>query len=90
MSLTYVSTLEGGSISDWDLTVKCGLINKDWSKEYVLMADRGFEVQDDPAHLGVKLNIIHFLKGKGQFEEEEGEQTIEHIKNYYGLSCTCV
>ena len=42
--INFVSTLEGGSISDRDLTVKCGLLNKDWSKGDVLMADRGFEI----------------------------------------------
>ena len=37
--INFVSTLEeGGSISDRDLTVKCGLLNKDWSKGDVLMA----------------------------------------------------
>ena len=73
--------LESGSISDRDLTVKCGLLNKDWSKGDVLMADRGFEIQDDLAHLGVKLNIPPFLKGKGQFEEGELVET-RHIAKY--------
>lgn len=96
--INFVSTLEGGSISDRDLTVKCGLLNKDWSKGDVLMADRGFEIQDDLANLGVKLNIPPFLKGKGQFEEGElvetrriakycihVERAIERIKNYHIL-----
>ena len=60
--------------------------------------DRGFEVQDDLAYLGVKLIMPPFLKGKGQFEEEElvetchiakfrihVERAIECIKNYHIL-----
>lgn len=47
-----------------DLTVKSGLLGKDWAKGDVLMADRGFEIQDDIAPMGVKLNILPFLKGK--------------------------
>ena len=41
----------------------------------MLMADRGFEIQDDPAPLGVKLNIPPFLKGKDQFQEDELVET---------------
>ena len=67
--INVVSTLESWSISDGDLTVKCGLLNKDWSQGDVHMAERGFEIQDDLAHLRVKLNISPFLKEKGQFEK---------------------
>ncbi|XP_078367675.1 uncharacterized protein LOC144651608 [Oculina patagonica] len=83
-AVNFVSTLEGGSISDRDLTVRCGILSKDWAKGDVLMADRGFEIQDDLALLGVKLNIPPFyrmvmrafdLKGKGQFEEDELVET---------------
>ncbi|XP_068680082.1 uncharacterized protein [Montipora foliosa] len=97
-AINFVSTLEGGSISDRDLTVKSGILGKDWAKGDVLMADRGFEIQDDLAPLGVKLNIPPFLKGKGQFQEDElvktqriakfrihVERAIERIKNYHIL-----
>ena len=96
--INFVSCLEGGSISDRDLTVKSGILTKDWHKGDVLMADRGFEIQDDLAPLGVKLNIPPFLKGKCQFEEDElvetrriakfrihVERAIERIKNYHIL-----
>ena len=97
-AINFVSTLEVGSISDRDLTVKSGILGKDWAKGDVLMADRGFEIQDDLAPLGVKLNIPPFLKGKGQFQEDElvetrrlakfrihVERAIERIKNYHIL-----
>lgn len=78
--------------------MKSGLLDKDWVKGDVLMADRGFEIQDDIAPMGVKLNILPFLKGKRQFEEDEPvetrriakfcihvERAIERIKNYHIL-----
>ena len=78
--------------------MKSGILGKDWAKGDVLMADRGFEIQDDLAPMGVKLNIAPFLKGKGQFEEDElvetrhiakfrihVERAIEQIKNYHIL-----
>ena len=58
----------------------------------------GWKIQDDLAPMGVKLNIPPFLKGKGQFEEDElvetrsiakfrihVERAIERIKNYHIL-----
>ena len=55
--------------------MKSGILGKDWAKGDVLMADRGFEIQDDLALLGVKLNSPPFLKGKGQFQENEVVET---------------
>ena len=78
--------------------MKSGLLGKDWAKGDVLMADRGFEIQDDIAPMGVKLNILPFRKEKRQFEEDEPvetrriakfcihvERAIERIKNYHIL-----
>ena len=62
-----------------------------------VMADRGFDIQDDLTPLGVKLNILPFLKGKKQLEENERietrriaslrihvERAMERIKNLTG------
>ena len=97
-AINFVSTSEGGSISNRDLTVKSGLPSKDWTKGDVLVADRGFEIQDDIAPMGVKLNIPPFLKVKRQFDEDElvetrriakfhihVERAIERIKNHHIL-----
>ena len=35
------------------------------------MAKRGFNIQDDPTPLGMKVNMPPFLKGKAQLEPEE-------------------
>ena len=61
-AINFVSTLQGGSISDRELGV-------------VLMAGRGFEIRDDLAPLDVKLHIPPFLKGKGQFQEDKLVET---------------
>ena len=60
------------------------------------MADRGFDIQDDIALLGVRLNIPPFLKGKSQLTEKElvetrwiasirihVERAMEHIKIFH-------
>lgn len=42
-AINFVSTLEGASISDRDLTVKSGILGKDWAKGDVPVADRGLK-----------------------------------------------
>lgn len=46
----------GGSVSDCDLTVCCGIPGKDWEEE---------EIQGDLAPFGVKFNIPPFCRGLG-------------------------
>ena len=61
-----------------------------------VMADRGFDIQDDLALRGVRLNIPPFLKGKSQLSESElvetrriasvrihVERAMERIKNFH-------
>ena len=40
-----------------------------------VMADRGFDMQDDLTPLGVKLNMPPFLKGKSQLTPQEMVET---------------
>ena len=62
------------------------------------MADRGFDIQDELAIRGVRLNILPFLKGKSQLSESElvetrriasvrihVERAMERIKNFHIL-----
>ena len=45
------------------------------------MADRGFDIQDDLALRGVKLNILPFLKGKSQLSETRRIASVRiHVK----------
>ena len=62
-AITFVSKLFPGSISDKELTRKSGLPDLLQGRDSV-MADRGFDIQDDLTPLGVKVNIPPFLKGK--------------------------
>lgn len=97
-SLTFISDLYGGSISDRELTIKCGILEKDWERKDILMADRGFTIQDLFEQKGVRVNIPPFLNGKPQLSENElmetrriatirihVERAIERIKNYHIL-----
>ena len=93
--ITFVSKLYPGSISDQMLTKKSGLLEL-LEKGDSVMADRGFNIQDDLTPLGVKVNIPPFLKGKTQLEPEElvetrriaslrihVERAMERKKNYH-------
>ena len=61
-----------------------------------IMADRGFDILEDLAPCGVRLNIPPFLRGKTQLDQREMtetrriaslrihvEQCMERIKNYH-------
>ena len=70
--LTFISSVFPGRISDKDITVKSGLLNRQmWEPGEELMADQGFTIEDYLSPLGVKLVIPSFLKGREQFTEEE-------------------
>jgi len=77
------------------LTRKRGLMDL-LERENSVLADRGFNIQDDLTPLGVKVNIPPFLKGKKQLEPNESVKTrciaslriqvehgMERIKNSY-------
>ena len=69
-AITFISKLYPGSISDQMLTRKSGLLDLlEWGDS--VMADQGFNIQDDLTPFGVKVNIPPFLKGKTQLEPEE-------------------
>ena len=94
-AITFVSKLFPGSISDKELTRKSGILDLLESGDSV-MADRGFDIQDDLTPLGVKVNIPPFLRGKKQLDEDERietrriaslrihvERAMERIKNFH-------
>ena len=71
-SVTFVSALYPGNLSDREITQRSGLLNPlFWNKGDSIMADRGFTIEEDLKPLGVSLNILAFLDGRDQLEEEE-------------------
>ena len=96
-AITFVSNLFSGAISDKELTKRSGillLIEKGDS----VMADRGFDIEEDLIFLQVRLNIPPFLRCKTQLNEKEvtetrriasahihveRERAMECIKNYH-------
>ena len=64
-----MSNLYAGRVSDKKITKDCGILKLLEPGDQV-MADRGFDLEDDlPA--GVKLNIPAFLEGKDQLSAED-------------------
>ena len=61
-SITFVSQLYDGSISDKEIVRKSGILEKElWSPGDSVMADRGFTIESDLKELNVDLNIPSFL-----------------------------
>ena len=94
-ALGFLSELYTGSISDKELTKMSHVIDYLHPGDDV-MADKGFDIQDDFAAKGVTVNIPSFLKGKTQFSREEMahnkkiaslrihvERCIERMKNWH-------
>ena len=94
-AVVFVSDLFPGSISDKELTRRCGILNLLESGDSV-MADRGFDIEEDLVLLGAKLNIPPFLRGKAQLSAKEQvetrriaslrihvERAMEQIKNFH-------
>ena len=79
-ALGFLSELYTGSISDKDLTKMSNVIDYLHHGDDV-MADKGFNIQDDFAAKGVTVNIPSFLKGKTQFSKKE----MAHNKNIASL-----
>ena len=90
----FVSRLFTGAISDRELTKQSGFLNKLVPGDQV-MADKGFITADILMDVGASLVLPPFLKGGGQFAEEQVikcrqvaslridvERVIRRIKNY--------
>ena len=94
-AVTFVSKLYPGNISVKELTRQSGLLDLLEHGDSI-MADRGFDIMDDLAPRGVKLNIPPFLRGKSQLDQCElietrriaslrihVERCMERIKNFH-------
>lgn len=94
--VTFISCLYSGSISDKQLTRQSGILDLLEPGDCVMIAARGFDIEDDLLLRGVKLNIPPFMRGKPQFSENElvvtrriaslrihVEREMERIKNFH-------
>ena len=73
-AITFMSKAWTGGVSDKGITLKCGFLNH---IEYgdIVLADRGFNIQDDLAVIGARLEIPSFTKGKSQLSRAEVEKS---------------
>jgi hypothetical protein len=70
--VTFLSTCWGGRVSDRQITMESGILDKLLPEDDVL-ADRGFQMTEDFAIKGAKLVVPAFTKGKKQLSKEEVE-----------------
>lgn len=91
----FVSELFPGSTSDLEITMQSGFLGK-LKRGDEVMADKGFNCQDELASVGVVLVKPNFLKDKKQFSTKETEHNktiaslrvhverlMERIKNWH-------
>ena len=75
-SITFVSQLHDGSISDKEIVRKSGILEKElWSPGDSVMADRGFTIESDLKELNVDLNIPSLLGGRAQLTAAEVKES---------------
>ena len=73
-TVSFISDGWGGRVSDKYLTEECGLLNKLIPGD-VILADRGFDIQDSVGLCCATIKIPAFTKGKKQLAGIEVEQT---------------
>ena len=93
--VSFCSELYCGSISDPDIVKKSGFLSH-LNRGDLVMADKGFTIQDELASVGARLVMPHFLKGKKQFTKQQSdhnkkiaslrihvERYMERLKNWH-------
>lgn len=82
-AIMYVSNTYTGRISDKQLVQRSGLIQVmkeklaigELNRGDAIMADKGFDIADDLAEIGMSLNIPPYKRGQDQFSTEDVHQT---------------
>ena len=69
-TITFISHLYEGSISDVNLVAQSGLLQL-LERGDSVMADKGFDIQHLLSGIGVRLNIPPFRRGEQQFTPDE-------------------
>ncbi|XP_065681528.1 uncharacterized protein LOC136095184 [Hydra vulgaris] len=63
-AITFISQLYDGSISDKEIVIKSGFLNKElWDENKSVMDNRGFTISDILKTINVRLNIPSLLNG---------------------------
>lgn len=78
-TITFVSNLFPGSISDKEITRKSGILNNLIAEDLVLV-DKGFLISDMCSELGVTVNIPPFLV-RPQFTVQEALATTKNCQS---------
>jgi hypothetical protein len=80
-AVSFISALHAGSISDKQITKVSGFLDL-LETDDVVMADKGFVIDDLLAEKNCKLVIPNFLQQKGQFSAAEAEEnkTISNLR----------
>ena len=74
-SISFISSLYLGSISDPALTRSCGFFQQlEGMPGVSIMADRGFTIKESLSRLNIELNLPPFMEGRGQLPPEEMQQ----------------
>ena len=69
-AISFVSELYGGNISDTEITKQCGIVEL-MEPGDMIMADRGFLIEDLAKIHGINVNVPPFTGGRGQLEPTE-------------------
>ena len=73
-SISFVSQAWGGRVSDVHLTEHCGLLEKLLPGD-IILADRGFSVQETASLYCAEVKVPSFTKGKAQLSKYEVDTT---------------
>ena len=80
-SISFISKELGGRVSDKHVTDNCGILDKLLPGDLVL-ADRGFDIQDSVGLMCAEVKIPAFTKGRSQLDARDVESTrkIAHLR----------
>jgi len=88
---SFVSCAWGGRVSDKHLTVNSGFLDK-LLPGYIVLADRGFDIEEDVARMQATLQILAFTRGCTQLSPQDLERTRQlaniriHIERVIGAT----
>ena len=74
-SVTFLSQLYTGNISDCELIERCGILNLPFAPNDSIMADKVFDIQHLLDPINVKINIPPFLEMNSQMSAAEVAKT---------------